>query len=87
MNNRLNATRRMIRTAFQAFVSLCIIAPLIYQAALNQDPKLATGWLALALGIASGVSRVMALPGVEAFLQNHVSWLAAKPPREGDDER
>lgn len=87
MSPRLNAARRTIRTAFQALIGLAAIAPLVYRAALGQDPALATGWLALALAIAAGISRVMGLPGVEIFLQRYVPWLSAKPPVEPPPDR
>jgi hypothetical protein len=53
------------------------MAPLIYSAATTNDADKATGWAATALGIAAAVTRVLALPAVEAFLQSYLPFLAA----------
>jgi xanthine/uracil permease len=74
--------RRTIRTAFQAFVSFAAITPVIYQAATNHSPELATGAAAVGITIAGAVTRVMALPVVETFLQRFLPFLAAAPKAE-----
>lgn len=73
--------RSTARTIFQALIGLAAMAPLIYQAATEHNPEAATGWVALALAISGGVTRVMALPGIESFLQQYLSFLAAAPAR------
>lgn len=72
--------RATARTVFQAFVMLCAIAPAIYAAATQGDPLAATGWAAAGLAIAGAVTRVMAVPGVEAWLRHYLPFLAAEPP-------
>jgi len=77
-------TRRTIRSTFQGAVAFAGIAPLIYQAATNHSPEAATGAAAAGIAICGAVTRVMALPAVEGFLQRYVPILAAnpKPPAE-----
>lgn len=69
--------RSTIRTVFQAFIGLCVLAPLLVEAAgldVDQLP-----WLVAPLAVAAGVARVMALPGVEAWFRRFVPFLAAAP--------
>lgn len=80
-SNNLEPARRVIRTVVAVIVGLAAIAPLIYQAAAGQDPAAATGLLAASLAIAGAITRVMALPQVEAFLRRFLPWLAAEPRR------
>jgi hypothetical protein len=69
--------RATVRTLFAALVAVASMAPLVYSAAFQNDPEKATGWSALALGIAAGITRVLAVPAVEAFLQSYLPFLAA----------
>lgn len=71
------------RTLFQAFVGLCVLAPLLVQTAgLNVEQL---PWLATVLVVAGAITRVMALPGVESWLQKYLRFLAAAPaPRQED---
>lgn len=71
--------RRTIRSAVQFIAGVGPLLPLIYTAATHHDPAAATGLAGAALGISAGVTRVMALPAVETFLQRWVPWLAAAP--------
>lgn len=71
--------RATIRTVFAALVALCAMAPAVYSAATQHDAASATGAAGLALAVAGAVTRVMALPGVEAFLQAYLPFLAAEP--------
>lgn len=73
--------RATLRTVFQALVSLAALAPLL-AAALEE----ATGYdlegvpfVVTVLAICAGVTRVMALPAVEAFLRRFLPFLAAQP--------
>lgn len=75
-------TRRVIRGAFQFIIGLGPILPLIYTAATHHDPAAATGLAGVALGVSAAVTRVMALPAVEGFLQQWAPWLAASPKRD-----
>ena len=77
--------RAVARTVFQALVSASAMAPLVYQAATNDDPAAATGAVGVGLVVAGGVTRVMAIPGVNAWLERFVPFLAPDPqPKTGD---
>jgi hypothetical protein len=79
----LNGARRVTRTVFAAIVGVAAMLPLIYSAAAQGDPAEATGWAAVLLGIAGAITRVMAVPAVELWLQRFLPFLAAKPDTEG----
>lgn len=68
--------RATLRTAVAAGTALAAGAPLIYQAATNQDPAAATGAAGVALAVAAGVTRVMALPVVDTFIHRFLPFLA-----------
>lgn len=69
--------RTTVRSIFQAIVGFAAIVPLLVQAAGIDEtlPLVAAGITASA-----GITRVMALPGVESWLRAHVPFLAANPP-------
>lgn len=68
--------RTTVRTVFQFAVGLAPVLPVIVQASgVDQTGPAVAG----ALVISAGVTRVMGLPAVEAFLQNFIPWLAASP--------
>lgn len=68
--------RATVRTAFAALVALAAMLPALVEAAgLDETAPV----VALALGIAGAITRVMALPAVEAFLRRFVPFLAAEP--------
>ena len=71
--------RTVVRTVVQALIALAALAPVIYSAATNGDPATATGALGGVLVVSAGVTRVMALPGVNAWLERFVPFLAAEP--------
>lgn len=71
--------RAVVRTAFQALVAIAPMAPVIYQAATNHNPAAATGAAGGVLVIAGGITRVMALPGVNAFIERYLPFLAPEP--------
>lgn len=71
--------RSTVRTVFQAVVAGAAVAPAVYSAATNHNADAATGWAAGGLALAAAITRVMALPAVEAFLQRFVPFLAAQP--------
>lgn len=62
---------------FTAFIALAALAPVIYTAITLQSSELATGAGAGVLAVAGAVTRVIAIPGVENFLQRFVPWMAA----------
>lgn len=75
--------RATVRTVFALVVALAAMAPLIYGAVAQADAEGATGAAAGALAIAGAITRVLALPAVDAFLARFVPWLSAD---RGDDE-
>lgn len=76
--------RAVIRTIFALVVAIAAMAPVIYTAIAQANPEGATGAAAAALAIAGAITRVLALPVVESFLQRFLPWLAASA--RGDDE-
>lgn len=68
--------RSTLRTVFQLAVGLAPMLPAIAHASGVDDTAAP---VALALGISAAVTRVMALPDVETFLQRFVPWLSAAP--------
>lgn len=74
--------RATARTIFAAVVGFCAIAPLIVEAAgIPQVPA-----VVVALAITGGVTRVLALPQVNAYLQVFFPWLAAAPLPSPDED-
>lgn len=69
--------RATVRTVFQGLVAFAVIAPVIADAA-GLDVE-STPFLAIALAACAAVTRVMALPQVEGFLQKFLPFLAATP--------
>lgn len=71
------AAKRTLRTVVQTAVGLCVLLPTLVDTAGVPET---IPWVAGALAVAAGVTRVMALPAVQALLP---AWL-----RTGDaDER
>jgi len=77
----------VIRTVFAGLVGVAAMVPLIYGAAAQGSPEEATGWTAVLLAIAGAVTRVMAVPAVELWLQRFLPFLAANPDTEGTAPR
>ncbi|MGW2586810.1 hypothetical protein ACWCYZ_36930 [Streptomyces virginiae] len=73
-----DASRRTVRTVVQTVLALAAGLPLIIDA--SGIPQTAAG-VGLALAVAGGVTRVMALPVVEALLP---AWLRAAPGRDAE---
>lgn len=72
--------RAMVRTVFALVVALAVLVPLILQeVSTNGDPGELGGWAVAVVGVCAAITRVMALPAVEAFLVRFVPWLAADP--------
>jgi hypothetical protein len=70
--------RSTARTVFQALVALATLIPFVVAGIYDGSadyPAVVTQ----VLGVAAGVSRVMALPQVEKFLRTFFPWLAAAP--------
>ncbi|WKX70056.1 hypothetical protein [Streptomyces sp. XD-27] len=69
-----DAARRTARTIVQTLVGVAAATPLIIDAA--GIPRTAA-WVGVALAVAAGVTRVMALDAVQNLLPK---WLRATPP-------
>lgn len=67
--------RATFRTVFQGVVAACAILPLV----LTTAGVAPVGIAAIAVAVAGAITRVMALPAVEEFLENYIPILAAKP--------
>lgn len=65
--------RATIRTAFQLLVSLAAILPLV-----ADDLGATAPWAVAVVGVAAAVTRVMAIPAVQVFLEAHFPWLSAQ---------
>lgn len=71
--------RSMLRTAFQMLVALAALWPVVVVAAGLPE----WAWVGGATAAAAGITRVMALPGVETFLRRFAPFLSAAPaPKE-----
>lgn len=80
----LDGWRRTIRTVVQALIGIASAAPVVYWAVSQQSPEAATGAAAQVLLVTGAITRLMAVPQVEEWLQRYVPWLAAQPPdRDG----
>lgn len=69
--------RATVRTALAFVTGAALSAPVLYTAVTNESPEAATGAGLLALTIASGVTRVMAVPFVNEWLTR--AGLGAEP--------
>lgn len=72
------AAKRTLRTALQTAVGLCLLLPALINAA---GVPATLPWAAGALAVAAGVTRVMAMPGVQTLLP---SWLRTDTPAHPD---
>lgn len=61
--------RATLRTGLAVGLPMLAGAPLIYQAATGQDPAAAGAVAGAVLAVSAGITRVMALPVVNTFLQ------------------
>jgi len=68
-----------IRTVFQAGVGLAAMAPLIVEAS-GADQK--AGAVAVGLAVSGAVTRIMAVPGVNDWLNAYIPWLGAGPSKK-----
>jgi hypothetical protein len=67
--------RATTRTVFAAGVALLTLLPVIAMTAgIDTVPAIAQ-----VLVVAGAVTRVLALPGVERFMELYIPWLAASP--------
>lgn len=78
---QLRPWQRTLRTVFQALIALAVMVPLLVsQAGLDSDRW---PWLAGVLAVAAIITRIMATPAVEAFLQRFLPWLSAAGGKQG----
>ncbi len=82
--------RATARTLFAALVAGAVLGPPIFSAITMGNPEGATGYAAIALAVCGAITRIMAIPGVNAFIQRFLPFLAAVPKDEaildGDGE-
>ena len=69
-------SRATIRTTFQVVIGLAAVTPFLVDAMGLR----ATGVVATVLAVAAAITRVMATPAVEDYLQKNIPWLAADKP-------
>ena len=72
------AVKRTLRTVLQTAVGLCVLLPTLVDTA--GVPR-TLPWAAGALAVAAAVTRVMAVPGVQALLP---AWLRTDAPANTD---
>lgn len=75
--------RATVRTVFQAVVGFASMWALIVVAlGLNET----TAWVAASLAVTGGITRLMAIPEVNAWLTRFVPWLAAEPRASAEEQ-
>lgn len=72
--------RATVRTVFAAVVALAAMFPLLVDASGVDETA---GPVAGALAIAGAITRIMAIPSVEDFLERFLPFLAATDGKEG----
>ncbi len=73
-----DGARRALRTVVQALVGVCVLLPAVLG---SSGPAGALPWAAGAVAVAGGLSRLMAVPAVEALLP---PWLRTAAEVNGD---
>jgi len=68
--------RAVVRTVFALVVGFAPLLPVIVDAS---GISTAAPGVGAALAISAGVTRVLALPSVDAFLKHWAPWLATQP--------
>lgn len=78
--------RATVRTVFQALVSLALLAPLIAEAVEQATGHDLDGvpFVVSVLALSAVVTRVMAIPQVEAWIEAYLPFLAADKPVSGN---
>ncbi|MFF8607636.1 hypothetical protein ACF06X_17005 [Streptomyces sp. NPDC015346] len=74
-----DAARRTARTVLQSAVGIAVVLPAIVDAS---GIPATLPWVAAALAVAGGLTRVMAVPGVQNLLP---AWLRSGSPGGADD--
>lgn len=68
--------RATLRTAFAVVVGLAAAMPAIVAASGVPETS---GAVAIVVGVSGALTRILALPQVDALLRTFVPWLAAEP--------
>lgn len=68
--------RASLRTAVAATIAAMAVIPQVVEAAGVET----VGWVAALVAVCTAVTRVMALPAVDAWLRQYLPWLAPDPP-------
>lgn len=71
--------RATVRTLFQLLPAVAVLVPAVLEAVSNGNPDALPAWSAVALSVSAAVTRVMANPAVEQFLETWLPFLAAEP--------
>ena len=72
--------RATARTVFQAAVGMAALAAPIYTAITHKDSNLVVGgFIGAALVVSAAVTKVMAMPIVDAWITKFLPFLAAQP--------
>jgi hypothetical protein len=74
--------RATVRTWLAAVVGLLPFLPTI----AHEFGMEGVGWVAAGLGIVGGVTRLLAVPGINGWLQRYASVFAASSPATPDTE-
>lgn len=69
--------RAVARTVVQLVAGLAVLVPAVLGAIADGDPSTLGPWAVTAVAVSAAVTRVMALPAVETFLERFAPWLAA----------
>lgn len=67
--------RATARTVAAAIIGLAVLLPTISDAL----GVAAVPWVVTVIAVAGGITRVLAIPGVERWMRRFVPWLAAEP--------
>lgn len=67
--------RATLRTLFAALVALIPLLPEIIRASGWQSIP----WIAAIAGVAATITRIMAMPAVDRWLDTYLPWLASEP--------
>jgi hypothetical protein len=71
--------RATVRTIVQGILAFAAILPIIITTA-GISPALP--WVAAVIAVTGAITRVMAIPAVNEFIENYIPFLAAKPVAE-----
>lgn len=76
--------RATARTVFQALIAFAAMWAIIVET-IGLDPS--WQWVAVSLAVTGAITRLMALPVVEDFLERFVPFLAADPGEQAPSDR